>query len=641
MFKSLQSRLILLFAAFVLLVLIAVGAMYWGLETEQQDALTINLAGRQRMLSQQMARLAFASGAGQEANNTALQGAEQAFDQTLHALLYGGAAPELPDPDVMLPVTRDPQIVSALDQEDLTWTKYRAMLDNLQRTAQNDPSFSQTLQSIQRTSGTLAQQADAVVRLYETASNEKIDRLRAIQFGFLAGAFLLLGIGAWTTRQSVLKPLQRLSQAAVRVGGNDLDTVIPAEGPAEMRELAKSFDAMRINLNSSRQELVRLNESLEARVAQRTRELETLNEVSREISSRLDIQQVLDSVTEKARSLLGGEVASLCLVDDNQHWLKLQAISGPKNAVQGDAVLVEDELAGAVLGSRQALLCGTDACRSGCRMLNARYRTSHMAAPLRIGERVIGALCVGSPAQNRFAGETTDMLTKLANAAAIALENARLYAQAERVATLEERRRVAAEMHDGLGQTLSYLGLMTDQVVDFLSEGQDEAALERLRKTREAIGRATAEVRRAIHDLIAESPPEIDLCDGVQTSVNEFASENKIPVIWHIDRDALPKCSSRTAEQVLNITQEALKNVAHHAQAQHITVGVGQIDDQSFIAVEDDGIGFDTSRPEPSGHFGLQIMQARAAHIGGTLEIESTPGKGTRLLLRWPNGSGR
>ena len=119
-----------------------------------------------------------------------------------------------------------------------------------------------------------------------------------------------------------------------------------------------------------------------------------------------------------------------------------------------------------------AMICGVSSCQGGCRMLSDEYRVSHLAAPLRIGDRVIGALCVGSPAQNHFAAESADMLTKLANVAVIALENARLFAQAERVATLEERRRVAAEMHDGLGQTLSYLGLMTDQVVEFLSDGR-------------------------------------------------------------------------------------------------------------------------------------------------------------------------
>ena len=179
-------------------------------------------------------------------------------------------------------------------------------------------------------------QADEVVRLYEAASTAKVNRLRAIQTGFFVCALILLGAGVWLTRQSALEPLKELARAAKRLGENDLETAVQVKGPEEMRTLAQAFEAMRLNLRASRQELVALNESLEERVAQRTRELETLNEVSREISSRLELQQVLNSVTEKARALLGGEVAALCLVDESRHWLKLQALSGPRDAVMGN-----------------------------------------------------------------------------------------------------------------------------------------------------------------------------------------------------------------------------------------------------------------------------------------------------------------
>jgi nitrate/nitrite-specific signal transduction histidine kinase len=335
---------------------------------------------------------------------------------------------------------------------------------------------------------------------FENAT-QTTDYLRVVQIILPCCALALLIISAWMTRRSLLKPLQALGLAAKRLGENRLDAPIQVEGPKEMRALSQALEEMRSRLHIAREELIQWNTTLEQRVAQRTKELETLNEVSREISSRLDIQQVLNSVTEKARTLLGGEVASLCLVDENQHWLKLQTLSGPKHAVVGNTMRADNQFANAVLESDGAMICGVDACRGGCRMLSDEYRVSHLAAPLRIGDRVIGALCVGSPAQNQFAAESADMLTKLANIAVIALENARLFARAERVATLEERhRRVAAEMHDGLGQTLSYLGLMTDQVVDFLSGGRGRrGAGTPAHKTRETISKATSDVRRAIN----------------------------------------------------------------------------------------------------------------------------------------------
>ncbi len=396
MIQRLQTQLILLFIAFASLVLVSVGVTYWGLQTQGQDALVINLAGRQRMLIQQMTRLSFQLQDGDESAPVALKESEEIFSQTLSALQHGGSAPYLADSVVNLPATSDAQIQTALRDVESSWGQYRSTLDAMDSSA----SLQVTLEG---QSDDLVQKADVVVRLYEATSTAKVNRLRIIQVVFLVFAMLLLAVGAWMTRRSLLKPLDDLVLAAKRLGENQLDAPIQVEGPEEMRTLSQAFDEMRSRLHAARGELIQWNATLEQRVAQRTRELETLNEVSREISSRLDIQQVLNSVTEKARTLLGGEVASLCLVDESQHWLKLQTLSGPKHAVVGDTMRADNDFANTVLAGDGAMICGVGSCQGGCRMLSDEYRTSHLAAPLRIGNRVIGALCVGSPAQNQFA----------------------------------------------------------------------------------------------------------------------------------------------------------------------------------------------------------------------------------------------
>lgn len=632
MLKSLQARLTLLFVAFTLLVLISVGAMMWGSETQRQDALLINLAGRQRMLAQQMGRLAFESGSGETIPNAALQEAEQTFDQTLHALRDGGDAPYLSDTIVSLPITRDREIRFALDEVTLTWSDFRALLADLQQTPRDDPSFSVMLQSVEEKSSVLVERADEVVRLYEADAIAKVNRLRAMQFGFLIVALILLGAGAWITHKSALTPLKELSFAANRLGENDLDTAVQVGGPDEMRALSESFDSMRKRLRASRSELLDLTSTLEERVLQRTRELDALNEVSREIASQLDVKFVLKSVTDKARALLGGDSAMLCLLDDAQQYLLLKSVSGVPSIETMDRMSTVNR-ASAVLTSQQALICSNAQCVGGCGLLSNTHSASHVVAPLRIGENVIGALCVSSSQADHFSKESADVVTKLANTAAVALQNAQLYAQAERVAMLEERHRLAAEMHDGLGQTLSYLGLMTDQTTEFLSRGQGEPALEQLQRTRETIEKATADVRRAINSLMDELPPALDLRARLQNVMDEFSEETRLQVNSRME--AAPDCSHQVAEQVLNITREALKNVARHAEAKYITVQLGQENGHYFIVIEDDGKGFDTSQPEPSGHFGLQIIQARAAHIGGHVEIESGQGRGTRVKLTW------
>lgn len=631
MFQRLQVQLVVLFSAFLALVSVSVGVTYLSLQTKQQDALFINLSGRQRMLAQQMTRLALQV-QNDPAALIALQESKNIFDQTLTALQKGGSAPYTEDQIVNLSGTSAPQILEALNQVEETWNQYRLTLEAITSPTADVMALQPIL--IQQ-SDELVQRSDVVVRLYEASSTSKLNLLRAIQISFLICALALLGLGVWVIRASLLSPLHHLSLAIKRLAENRLDIPIQVEGPTEMRLLSEAFEDMRLNLYRARHELQQWNLKLEERVAQRTRELETLNEVSREIASRLDTQQVLNSVTDKARALLGGEIASLCLVDENRHWLKLQAVSGPKQAVVGDTMPAGNQFTLAVFNNDQAMICGVDSCNGGCRMLSAEYRTSHLTAPLKIGNRVIGALCVGSPAQNQFAEESVSMLTKLANVAAIALENARLFAQAEKVATLEERHRVAAEMHDGLGQTLSYLGLMTDQVVEFLSGGKEGEALERLHKTRETITQATSEVRRAINSLMEEDLAQKDLPARLKELLDEIASKHNLQAVCQVDANSSFNLSEQTAEQVYKIAREALINITRHANAHTVRMHIKKQSDEYTLMIEDDGKGFDVSQSKPAGHFGLQVMEARAKQINGSLTIHSQKGHGSQITLKW------
>jgi len=633
--KSLQGRLSTLFIAFVLLVLTSVGATFWGVKTQQKDALVINLAGRQRMLVQLMTRLAMEHQ--DDATKETLTQAETTFEQTLSALEDGGTTTYLPDNFVTLPPTQDAEIIAALEVTRESWGKFRASIDLIQSMPKGAAGLTGAIQGLDVQSALLAQQADKVVQLYEASATTKLNILRNIQIIFLLLALILLGAGAVVTRQSLLRPLTELGVAATRLGENDLEYPVQVQGPEEMRNLSQSFDGMRVNLNSARQELIDLNNNLEKRVVQRTQELEALNVVSQEITSRLDIEQVLNSVTDKSRALVGGEVSFLCLLDHSQRNLSLQTFSGSDDAAVGDVTIVKDhDLTATIVGSEKAVVCGIDSCREGCAILSQKYRGSHLAAPLRINEQIIGALCVGSSSPQRFGEESAELLTKLANTAAIALENARLYEQAERIATLEERRRIAAEMHDGLGQTLSYLGLMTDQVVDFLSNEKEEAAMERLHHTRETIEKATGDVRKAINQLMDEDPIRMDLCDQMEMVAREFSSAGTSMIEWNPKGIISCSCSTEMNEQVIHIVREALTNAVSHAHAERIYLQFNRNNGIYTLNIEDNGDGFDSSQPSPSGHFGLRIMKARALRVGGSLTIHSAPGQGTQVILSFP-----
>ena len=632
MLDSLRGKLSLLFMAFAILLLISVGATYWGLEAQRQDALVINLAGRQRMLIQQMTRLALES-TGEEAPtaHALLEESEETFDKTLDALRDGGAAPYLSESNVVLPGTQNPEIRDAIDDLELAWNQFHANLDAIALSVQETTVDSVTEQSV-----VLVEKADLVVRLFQAQSVSKINSLRYIQLGFLTCAAALLLAGGWVTRQSLLRPLSELKLAASRLGDNDLHTPIQIQGPEETRSLSHYFDLMRINLLSSQQELVNLNETLERRVAQRTLELEALNEVSQEIISKLEVKQVLNSVTEKARLLLGADVATLCLLDQKHQWLDLEVLSGPDEAIVGDRVPAQSDFATTVLEDDKARMCANLNCAHDCQILEKNFRTSHVVAPLRVGGDVVGAFCVGSPQPNHFSAESAESLTKLANTAAIALENARLYSQAERIATLEERNRIAAEMHDGIGQTLSYLGLMTDKIVDYLAEDQKTDAIEHLHRTRDTINQAAQETRRTINQLLDDSPVNQDLCARLEESIKNFGLQYQQSIDWRNSLSHPAPCSREVAEQVIKIVMEALTNIKRHAEAEQVVVELNKNEDGFYVIVTDNGRGFLATISGQNGHFGLQIMRARAAHIGGKVSIESEPGAGTKVTLSWP-----
>ncbi len=393
-----------------------------------------------------------------------------------------------------------------------------------------------------------------------------------------------------------------------------------------------------IKLSQSQEQLLAWTVELEQRVNQRTRELEALHQVSREIISHLDLKQVLRLVTEKARELLKGDAALLCLLDEAGQFLNLHATSGPSDAIACLRTSVQETLPSRVLAVRSALPCTTEGCLGVCEIIAADYRVSHIAAPLRLGERTLGALCVGSSSSGNFTEEATSLLTKLADSAAIALENARLYARAERLGILEERQRIAAEMHDGLAQTLSYLRMALRQVRDELEQGQVERARNALHLIQRGLDQADREVRAAIESLQEETPLHYTLQEQLATLAAEF-SEQGPSVEWSAALNMPLILPSQEAEQVLRVVREALLNAQRHSQAERIRICLEQNDGTLMVIIEDNGKGFDPGALAlDSGrqHFGLHIMRARAARLGGQIEVQSRPGEGTRVVLKWP-----
>lgn len=373
------------------------------------------------------------------------------------------------------------------------------------------------------------------------------------------------------------------------------------------------------------------------RVAERTRRLNALYEISDEISSHLDVDTVLRSVTEKARQLLDSDVAFICLQGERDDLLHVRSITGPAAAVCDRCTPLNAPLAARILAEQQAVLCSAPECHNSCGVIAPPYQRSHLAAPLRVQNTVIGALCVGCTDIDHFSDDDQRLLTKLANSAAIALENARLYDEVERAATLEERQRIAAAMHDDVLQSLSYLRLKLHQVTVHIGDGNDAEQALALEQLGDRIDDIAQDIREGIADLRAPPARAQPLGPRLHTLIDSLVTQVEQPIAANFD--ALPALAmpADEAEQVVRIVQEAVLNAARHAGAGSIVVRAARNDAEATLTISDDGAGFDPGTPLTDGnHFGLKIMQARTERIGGRLEITSSPGAGTEVSLRWP-----
>jgi two-component system, NarL family, nitrate/nitrite sensor histidine kinase NarX len=625
-----QGRLGIVLVGFLALMLVSVGLTFAGLQTERQDGRVINLAGRQRMLAQQMARLALQyEQEGEDHYRAELSQAADAFAQTFSALREGGTLTDYTGQTVVFSTPEDAEVLASLEALAPTWQTFQAHLTTLLRTRTG-------AQDIESQAPVLVERADQVVQSYEAAARAKIDRLHRLQIGFLVAGFLLVAAGWWILHISVVRPIQRLEESARRIGAGDLETPVTVSGPTEVQALGSELEATRHQLKSSRQELQAGVEILEQRVQQRTAELAALATVSREISSHLDLGTVLKSVTAKAQQLLGGEVAELCVLDSQQACLHLHATAGPEEALRQATSTVAETSAGMVLSGKTARSCAAQTCPGFCEILVPAYRAAHLATPVRLGDRVIGALCVGSSQAHAFSADAPGLLTQLAEVAAVAIENSRLYQEVERGATLIERQRIASEMHDGLLQTLSFLHWTVHLTEERINQGDLTQVGVMLQKIERADLQAETEIRRAISSLHEDFPVQVTLQEQLAAAVAEsagavpvpqFESHVKVPIV-------LPR---QDAEQVLRVVREAVSNAQRHSRAQNIQVAFERAGSELSVAVADDGLGFDPQMLPSDGraHFGLKIMRARAARLGGELRIDSTPKQGTRIIMRW------
>jgi two-component system nitrate/nitrite sensor histidine kinase NarX len=254
-----------------------------------------------------------------------------------------------------------------------------------------------------------------------------------------------------------------------------------------------------------------------------------------------------------------------------------------------------------------------------------------MWVPLAVKNRVIGGIGVAHEKHNHFTPHHADLALSVANQAAITLINAELYGHAQALAVLEERQRLARNLHDAINQSLFSAGLIAEVLPRLWDRDQEEArrSLEDLRKLTRG---AMAEMRALLAELRPSTLTDAELGDLLRLLGNAFTGRTNIPAkVTVMGQGVLP---AEVQVAIYRVCQEALNNVAKHAGASLVEIDLKHEENAIELSIRDDGQGFDPERTA-SGHYGLSMMRERAEGVGAQISIRSQPGHGTELTIHW------
>jgi nitrate/nitrite-specific signal transduction histidine kinase len=383
---------------------------------------------------------------------------------------------------------------------------------------------------------------------------------------------------------------------------------------------------------------------LQERLVQQNRELLALHQAGLDVAGELALETVLQKVVDQARELVGARYGALSVPapDGGIEAFITSGITAEERARIGPppvghgllAVVLEE-------GHRLRLPDLTRDPRSIGFPPHHPPMRSLLAVPIISGGRVLGNLYLTETADAaEFSPDDEETLARFATQAALAIENARLHRRVRDLAITKERERIAREMHDSLAQVLGYVNTKAQAIQEFLRTNQVDRAAAQLGQLGEAARSAYADVREGILGLRTSLGPDRGLLDALREYLERWQEQSGLRAELVVRPEGSPlRTVSPAAElQLLRIIQEALANVRKHAAATRVRVELTESNEGVNGTVEDDGRGFDPahlgSRAFP--RFGLATMRERAEGLGGELEVASSPGHGTRVIVRIP-----
>ncbi len=387
------------------------------------------------------------------------------------------------------------------------------------------------------------------------------------------------------------------------------------------------------------------NAQLYEAAAERTRELGTLLEISRNVAGTLELEPLLGLILDEVRAAVEYHGAGIQILQDGV--LVQAAGRGPDAARIAEGVRVRLADGGPIremVERGEPLVIGDvwadDPLARAYRdvvseewLRNRPHVRSWAGVPLQVRNRTLGTMVIAHSEPSHFTERDVELLTAMAAQAAVAIENAQLYSAAAGKAALEERQRLARELHDSVSQALFGIGLgaRTARTLLDTDPAKAVAPVDYVLSLAEA---GLAEMRALIFELRPEALEQEGLVAALQKQAAAMRARYGIAV--ETDLPAAIEAPQPVQEALYRIAQEALHNIVKHARATTATVEAGSVDGVTTLRIVDDGVGFDPGGSFP-GHLGLKSMAERAEKLGGTFAIESAPGAGTTIQVSIPN----
>ncbi|MFJ8693421.1 GAF domain-containing sensor histidine kinase [Streptomyces roseolilacinus] len=364
-----------------------------------------------------------------------------------------------------------------------------------------------------------------------------------------------------------------------------------------------------------------------------------------EMSRQLEVRDVLKTIVASARDLLDAEYAALGVPDDHGGFAQFVV----------DGVSDEQWKAIGPLPRQHGILAAMLHSEQPERLADVRedprfegWPTTHpdmsdfLGLPVRDGDETIAALFLAnkrcpSPAGGcGFTAEDEELLGILAQHAAIALTNARLYERSRELTITEERSRLAHELHDAVSQKLFSLRL-TAQAAAALVDRDPARAKGELQQVAALAAEAADELRAAVVELRPAALDEDGLVHTLRTHVQVLDRAHTARVTF--DGGGIRALPAAQEEALLRVAQEALHNALRHSGAGEVAVRLARHGQGARLTVSDDGKGFDPRAVRRAGrHLGLVSMRDRAGGVGGRLTVHSAPGEGTTIEMEVPGG---